>query len=208
LKQFETKMKQKLSTIILTLLFTFTAYSQPFEGGFFVGLSASQVDGDTYSGYNKLGITAGGYITKDINRQSNWKAELRYIQRGAYNKGNVQNPSLYKLTLHYAEIPLMCQLEVIEKVVLDLGVAPDIYLFHSEEDEYGDLPQDDYPAFHRFGLGGLVGANYKLTENIIAGARFNYSIIPIRDHPSGQTYLLNRGQYSNVVSLSIYYHFE
>lgn len=194
--------------LILFALFSNTALPQLFEGGFFVGFTASQVDGDTYSGFDKPGITAGAYISRDINRSLNWKAELRYTQRGAYNKGNVQNPSLYKLTLHYIEIPLLFQYEVYERTTIDLGIAPDIYLFHREEDEFGQLRQEDYPAFHPVGLGALAGINYKLTNRLIAGVRYNYSIIPIRNHPSDQTYLLNRGQYSNVLSLAVYYHFE
>jgi len=35
--------------------------------------------------------------------------------------------------------------------------------------------------------------------------RFNYSILPIRAHPSGQSYLLNQGHYSNVLSIALYY---
>ncbi len=202
-------MKVKFILIFITIsLFASIAYSQPFEGGFFVGFTASQIDGDTYSGYNKPGLTAGAYISRDINYSLNWKAELRYAQRGAYNKGTEQDPSYYKITLHYIEIPLVFQYEVFSRTRLDLGLAPDIYLFHREEDEYGELREEDYPAFHPVGLGALAGINYNLNERWIAGVRYNYSIVPIRSHPSGQTYLLNRGQYSNVLSLTIYYHIK
>ncbi len=197
-----------LLTILLSLSIISPCFPQLFEGGFFAGFTASQIDGDTYSGYNKPGITAGAYISRDLQNQLNWKAELRYTQRGAYNKGNIQNPSLYKLTLHYIELPLILQYEALNKVILEIGLSPELYLFHREEDEYGVLRQEDYPEFHPMGIGGLAGVNYKLTNHIIAGTRYCYSIIPIRDHASGQTYLLNRGQYSNVISLNLFYHFK
>lgn len=184
------------------------AIAQPFEGGFFAGLTASQVDGDTYSGFDKAGLTAGAYITGEISRNSNWKAELRYAQKGAYKKSTEQDLSLYKLIIHYVEIPLLYQYWLNENIVLEGGVSPDIYLGHKEETENGIIPEEDGPNYHLFSIGANAGAAYKITDHIIAGARYTYSIIPIRDHASGQTYLLNRGQYNNVLSFSIYYHFN
>ena len=198
----------RLVYIALLSLSPLMLTAQPFEGGFFAGVSASQVDGDTYSGFDKLGLTGGAYIARDISRNSNWKAELRYIQRGSYKKNTEQDPTLYKLTLHYVEIPLIYQYSVNKKVKPDGGLSPEVYLFHKEENEYGELRAEDYPAFHRFGLGANFGANYYITDRLIAGIRYTYSIIPIREHASGQTYMLNRGQYSNVLSFSFYYHFK
>jgi hypothetical protein len=81
--------------------------SQIFEGGFILGMTASQVDGDTYSGFDKIGLTSGAYIQMEISDNSALKMELRYTQRGAYNKQDDQNPGFYKLNLHYGELPLM-----------------------------------------------------------------------------------------------------
>ncbi len=195
-------------TIFCLLFISSLAHSQVFEGGFFFGMTASQVDGDTYGGFNKMGLNAGGYITKEISRRANWKAEIRYVQKGAYNGPTNENPSLYKLLIHYVEIPLMYQYHINDKVIVDAGISPDIYLYHKEEDEYEIKDPDDGPAYHRLGLNGNIGVYYSLTDRLIAGARQSYSLIPMRDHASGQTYLLNRGQYNNVISFTFYYHFE
>ncbi|MCF8378553.1 MAG: PorT family protein [Bacteroidales bacterium] len=189
-------------------LFVGNSFSQTFEGGFFGGLTASQVDGDSYAGFNKIGLTAGGYITKEINRKANWKAELRYIQKGSYSKPSEDNFNLYKLTIHYVEIPLMLQYKIYQKVIVDAGISPDIYLFHKETDQDGEMDQTYRPDYHRFGLNGNIGVYYMLTDNILAGARSSYSLIPMRDHASSQTYLLNRGQYNAVISFTLYYHFK
>lgn len=199
---------KNLILIIFLLFIAEISFSQTFEGGFFAGFTASQVDGDTYGGFNKIGLSAGGYITKDITRNSNWKAELRYIQKGAYSKPSDENPNLYKLTIHYVEIPLMYQYKIHPLLIIDAGLSPDIYLFHHEEDQYGDMDQEYRPAYHRVGLNGNIGIYYTLTENINAGLRSSYSLIPMRDHASSQTYLLNRGQYNNVIGFTIYYHFK
>lgn len=198
----------KYPIIIILLLITVTAFSQPFEGGFFAGMSASQVDGDTYSGYNKIGLTAGGYIGSEFNRQWKWKAELRYIQKGAFKKTSIDNPDYYRLAIHYVEIPFMLQYFLNRELFLEIGLSPDVYMFHNEEDEFGDIPGDEGPAYHRFGLNAGAGIGYFITDEIIIGFRNSYSVIPMRDHASGQTYLLNRGQYNNVLALSLYYHFR
>ena len=200
-------MKNILPIILLLFLFDIS-YAQPFEGGFFGGVTFSQVDGDTYGGFNKMGISAGGYITKEINRKSNWKAELRYIQKGAYSKPTEENPALYKLIIHYVEIPLMYQYHINKEIILDAGISPDIYIFHKEETQDGEDPPEDGPAYHRFGLNGNIGIYYALNEKLSVGARQSYSLIPMRDHASGQTYLLNRGQYNSVISFTLYYHFK
>lgn len=201
----------KTSGILILIFFlsiSFASFAQPFEGGFFAGMSASQVDGDTYSGFNKIGLTAGAYIGSDINRQWKWKAELRYIQRGAFKKTSVDDPDYYRLTIHYVEIPFIIQYFVNDPLFLEIGLVPDIYMFHKEEDEYGDIPVEEGPAYHRFGLNAAAGIGYFITDAIIIGLRYTYSAIPMRDHASGQTYLLNRGQYNNVLAVSLYYHFR
>jgi opacity protein-like surface antigen len=200
-------MKKTFLTTIF-LLVILQAYGQTFEGGFFGGLSASQVDGDTYSGFDKLGITAGGYISNEINRDWSWKAELRYIQKGAFKGTSLENPDYYRLVIHYVEIPLLAQYIIDDRFYLEGGLAPDVYLYHKEEDENGDIPKQEGPDYHRFGLNAIAGGGYFINENLIIGARYTYSAIPMRDHASGQTYLLNRGQYNNVLALTLYYHFD
>lgn len=190
------------------LFFSGNIFSQSFEGGFFIGMSASQVDGDTYSGFNKLGLTAGGYITKEITRKANWKAELRYIQKGSNNNPTETNMNWYKLSIHYVEIPLLFQYRIHPQIIIDAGLSPDIYLFHKEKDQDGEMDQSDRPAYHLLGLNGNVGIYYSLSDNILVGARSSYSLIPMRDHASSQSYLLNRGQYNSVISFTLYYHFQ
>ena len=182
------------------------SFGQTFGGGFFAGMTASQIDGDTYAGYDKIGLTAGAYITRELTRQTGLKIELRYIQKGAYHKGPEQDPGLYKLTVHYVELPVMYQYFLNDNIIFDAGLAPSVFLFYREEDQNGEFPGDN--PFHTLGLDASIGANYKFTDHLIGGLRYSYSVVPVRDHASGQTYRLNRGQYSNMFSFSLYYDFK
>ena len=192
----------------ITLIFTLPSFSQNFEGGFFAGFCASQIDGDSFSGYNKAGITAGAYVTRKINTNISWKSEIRYIQKGAYKKNTELDNTMFKTSLHYAEIPLMLQYFYNEKVFLEAGLVPEILMASKEENQDGIIPSDQSLPFHRFSIEGTAGAGYFLTDNLAAGFRYTYSLLTARDHASGQTYMLNRGQYNNVLSFTIYYLFR
>lgn len=187
---------------------SFSLYSQSFTGGFFGGLSASQVDGDLFSGYNKVGLTAGAFTIYNINRNLKWKTEIRYIQKGAYKRNTEMDPTLFKTSLHYAEIPFLIHYIYNKKVFLEAGPVPEILLASKEENEDGEIPESQILPFHRFTLEGTAGLGYFISDNLAAGFRYTYSLLTARDHASGQTYMLNRGQYNNVLSFTVYYQFR
>lgn len=188
-------------------LFPFRLMAQQFDGGFFFGLSMSQVEGDNYSGYNKAGITGGGYILRNLNRDLDFRMELRFIQKGSFKGSTDIDPSYYKVSLDYIELPLLIQYKLSRKVLLAIGVSPDVLLYSKEEDESGPMPPELHPKFMRFSAGANFDASYALTGNIYLGARFTYSMLRVREHGGGVTYLLNRGWYNNVISFSGYYQF-
>ncbi len=199
-----------LKYIMSFLLFSITlgAFSQYFEGGFFGGFVASQVDGDRFAGYNKVGVTAGAYATRKLNKNLFWKTEIRYAQKGAYKKNTELDPTMFKTSLHYAEVPVILQYLYNKKVFLEAGLVPELLLASKEENEEGIIPADQILSFHRFVIEGTGGVGYFITNNIAAGFRYTYSILTARDHASGQTYLFNRGQYNNALSFTLYYHFR
>lgn len=198
----------KKIVFVLLMILAYPAFSQQFEGGFLGGISASQVDGDLFSGYNKLGITAGAYITRELSSSFKLKTEIRYIQKGAYEKPTEFNPILFKTSLQYAELPIMLQFFYSEKIYLELGLIPEVLLASKEEDENGLIPIDQSLEFHRFTAEAAAGIGYFLTDHLAAGIRYSYSLLTARDHASGQTYMLNRGQYNNVLCFTFYYHFQ
>jgi hypothetical protein len=192
---------------IYILLFIFcTGYtnSQQFEGGILGGLTASQIDGDSYSGYNKVGIQAGAWVQRLFTYTVAGQLELRYVQKGSLHTNKPDDPTYYRCVLHYIDLPIMAQYIYDEKVVFELGIGPEFLVSGKEFDAHGELPERE-PYFHTFTMSAIAGIGYTFWDVLTFSARFNYSIIPIRDHPSGQSYLLNQGQYSNVLSFAIYY---
>jgi hypothetical protein len=183
------------------------AAAQPFNGGFFAGLSMSQVDGENYSGYDKAGFTAGSFLTRPINRNFDFRLELRYIQKGAFKKSTEFNPEYYKVSMHYVELPILIQYTWKDNYIFSTGLSPDVLLHHVEEDESGPMPPELHPDFKRFSVGANIDAAYVFSDHLMVGTRFSYSLLPVREHGGGIHYRANRGWYNNVLSLSVYYTF-
>lgn len=195
---------RRLIYIMIILSCTEYAFSQQFEGGILGGLTASQIDGDSYSGYNKVGIQAGAWVQRLFTYTIAGQMELRYVQKGSLHTNQPDDPTYYKAALHYIDIPIIAQYIYNEKVIFELGIGPEFLVSSKESDAYGELP-DREPYFHTFTMSAIAGIGYTFWDVLTFSARFNYSIIPIRDHPSGQSYLLNQGQYSNMLSFAVYY---
>ena len=66
--------------LFLLLLFSVFASgiveAQVFTGGLSAGLVGSQVAGDNFSGYNKAGIFAGGFVALSVSEKSSLQMEL------------------------------------------------------------------------------------------------------------------------------------
>lgn len=196
---------KKLLVLPIILLCAGTLYAQRFRaGGVLVGLTASQIDGDNYRGYGKVGVQGGGWVRTMFTYTLGGQMEIRYVQKGALKRNTVNDPTYRRTALHNIDIPLMAQYIYNENLVLELGIGPEILIYVKQEDENGELPIPD-PQYNRFTMSAIAGLGYHFLEVLYVHFRFNYSILPIRAHPSGQTYLLNQGHYSNVLSIALYY---
>ena len=190
--------------ILLISSLSATVRPQNFEGGVLAGLTASQIDGDSYRGYNKVGLQGGAWVRRMFTYTLGGQMEIRYMQKGALKTNTVKDPTYSRTALHYVDIPLMAQYVYNKQMVIELGLDPEVLVKARLEDENGVIPIPD-PAYNRFTMSAVAGLGYRFLEVFSAHFRFNYSILPIRAHPSGQTYLLNRGHYSNVLSFAVYY---
>ncbi|MFO7829370.1 MAG: outer membrane beta-barrel protein [Bacteroidales bacterium] len=188
-----------LSIISLTLS---SVFAQTFGGGFLGGLSASQLDGDNWGGYHKIGLTAGAYTFTQLNKYVKAQLELRYTEKGS--KSNSKDPSVfYQARLNYIEAPIMLKYTFLQKLNADIGLTAGYLVKGTEDDGYGELEAD--PPFKPYELSFLIGVQYQILEKLHFNIRFNYSILPVGDHPGSQTWLFNRGQYNNVLTFAVYY---
>lgn len=198
--------------VIVILSSTFVCFSQYFEGGIIAGITASQIDGDTFAGYHQPGLTGGFFTTRKFTNILKGVIELKYTAKGARETGSKDDPILYSVKLRYVEMPVKANF-IIEKYKIEIesGLGAG-YLFYKE----GDYNQSALNVpYRKFELSWIFGVNYKLSDYLKIALQYNYSLLPVRkynnvDYDYGflsRTFWLTQGDYNNVVDLAIYYQF-
>ena len=202
-------MVRKIVVPIFFLLLWNVASAQRFNAGVLAGFNGTQVEGDTYKGYNKPGILAGFYVETDIAPAIFLAMELKYSQKGARNRPTVKLPEKYILRLDYIDIPIYMAFRTSDRGSLLAGVSTG-YLFHSKEfDNNGELPTEDRYAFNNFDLQPFIGFQFDFLDKVKADLRFALSVLPVREHHGDDptTYYWHNNQFNNVISLALYYQF-
>lgn len=195
----------KLLIIILFLFFGITAKSQlVFNGGVMAGFVGSQVAGDSYSGFNKLGFSGGVFANVELSNNSFIQMELSFIQKGSrFNpkpeKGLYDE---YIMRLSYIELPVLYQFRFLDIFKAEFGIACDYLLGHFEEKDH--LKVADNP-FREMNLNFIAGLYYTIDEKFSVNFRTNNSITGIRKNNQGVPRFGSYGQYSDALVLSIYY---
>jgi hypothetical protein len=193
------------------LSFASISFAQRFNGGILLGMNASQVDGDTYAGYNKFGLMGGAFVYTPLSKKFDMQLEIKYMGKGANKKTTEQSPSKYRSNLNYIEIPVLLRLNTKIKIGWEGGLGFGYLFAYSEEDEYGKLPSDQSSSFKPFELSSLIGATYQISQKFQINLRYSYSILSIVkkivDDPNNTyiNYRSGRGVYNNLFSLGIYY---
>lgn len=181
--------------------------AQKFNAGAFAGATAAQVDGDFYSGFNKLGFTAGAFVNRGINYNIHWQLEIKYVTRGVYKGPSANDPTLYSAAYHYVELPISLHYLHDRKIQVEAGISPEVLVHTVFSDQDGIIDPATYPDNRRFGLSVFGGVYYWFTDAVGLGIRYTYSAIPFRD-PREWNHPRYRGYYHNVLCLTLGYRFR
>ena len=205
------RVQRRYKGIVLVIMALFLGSvsldGQALNAGIFAGVNASQVAGDSYSGFNKLGLNAGFFVNQLLEYDIYWQAELRYSSRGVYQGPTDNSQTLYKSGYYILEIPLSVHYLYDEKIMIELGISPEVLLGTRMWDEYGLMDPSSYPENRRFGLSVFGGIGFWFNDKIMAGLRYTTSAIPFRD-PAEWNNAQYRGYFHNVFSLSVNYRFK
>lgn len=192
---------------VIKLLFFLTFYmshvsSQNFKGGIVTGLNTSQVSGDLLSGFNKIGLIAGGYIKLELPKKNYIQFEIIYTEKGSKNP-EISYNNIAEISLSYLDVPLSINFEKNNYISIQLGITPSVLTHSATNDFYGKISIEQ--EFQKFDLSIFGGINYKLTPKIILNTKISNSVIAIRPHASNVTQGINKGQYNTMLSFSFYY---
>lgn len=203
-------MKQFILLWGLLLFIGTHAYSQRFEGGVIGGLNASQVDGDSYSGYHKPGIAFGGYVQTDISRTIYAGMELKFMQKGSRNIDSLATNGQIKyiMRLNYVDLPVYLGIRTSDRISLLLGLSPCYLISGTEYNDYGKFVAEDQNPFNAFDLEGFLGFRFQFTKRLYVDLRGAYSLLPIREQTGDALWYWKSNQFNNLLSTTILYRLD
>lgn len=220
-----------LFTLIMLLSITTMAFSQKkrvvfedfknekqrlFFGQASFGINATQIDGDGYGGYDKVGIVGGVGLTVFFKEKWTGSLEMLYSRKGSVNRRIDESPyagsyfAEYIAKVNVIEMPLaITYYHFPKRWAFTAGVAFNILI--DEMEDFGYYYQPDInipPSFERFSMDALVGLKYNFYGKYFIGAKFQYGITPMRkvgNTPLDVNY--GRHQVNNQLSFSLSYLF-
>lgn len=163
---------------------------QRFFGGIIGGLNATQIDGDTYSGYHKAGLNAGAIVYWRFTRPFGLSVEMLYSQKGSRAVQEIYDPysgggfGKYKIDLNYAEVPLLVHYFYTWRYQFGAGASYNALISSKESrtpDYNGSLiHQEDFP-FNKSSIDFILSVNIMLWKGFFVNARYQYGLTPVRN---------------------------
>lgn len=191
--------------------FNSAAHDKIFFSGIAAGINASQVDGDRYAGFHKAGLNTG--LLSYIRLNETWllSIEMLYSMKGARSIQPVYSPATgtvpedYRMQLNYVEIPLMAHIHTGHNIYLGAGISYS-RLISSKESLESAQPINLYTdrnTFRKDDFNYLVSVQYQLYKGLSARARYQYSILSIRDGSKIPPEFGTGAQYNNLFALQL-----
>lgn len=173
----------KKSIFLFLLLLPILSFSQLFNGGLILGFSGNQIDGDTQSGYTKLGATAGLFLETVSQKKTKILIELYYLGKGAVQNIKLDDGSSYqefKSNLHYLEMPISILYQANQYFYLSGGIST-AYLLKSKLYNFDSEISEELYDMKDFNYNILLQSNYSITKKTSLNLAFSYSLISIRN---------------------------
>lgn len=201
-------MKKVLFTSIILIL-SIQSIGQNFSAGVLAGVNASQIRGDSYSGFNKGGLLVGIYSDFTFSKDFSFQFELNYSQKGSRKNQDLENGDVdfFLLRMNYIEVPVMLRWKK-GNFTYEGGVYLGQFLDYHLEDENGVTTlEPEWNQFSNQDFGGLIGLNYNFTKHLIMNWRYNHSILSFREFDSDANFWFNDGMFHQYLSFSLRYEF-
>jgi len=184
-------------------------YSQRFNGGLMAGVAGTQVAGDTYSGFNKAGIFAGGFVNLQVSPRSIFQMELEYFQKGSRRNPDPEKGEYdeYLFRANYVELPVLYQFVINPRFQVEAGPSVGFFINYFEERDGIEITKNP-PA--SLSLQINLGLYVALTQQWKVNIRTNNSLLNIRsDNATGDVWRLwTYGQFHDSLVLSLVYQFK
>lgn len=193
-------MKKIYLALFILLISLPLLNAQRFKGGVIGGINASQIDGDTWAGYYKMGLVAGAFVKTDFVDKWGGQLEIKYSAKGSANAFSTSYPVLIRL--RYIDLPVLATYEAIENLKVEGGISIN-YLFDAQY--YDGVWSDQWdiePSKLETAL--TFGVNYRFFQSFDMNLRYSYSLFPVRSKTSTDSF--GRGAwFNNLFTFALYF---
>jgi hypothetical protein len=207
-------IKEGILIISMMFILITAVKAQRFHGGIMAGGVVSQVQGDSYGGFDKFGIYAGGFVNLAFSDMISLQTEINFIQKGSRDNADYDKEKYdsYLLRLNYIEVPLLFRLTFFDRLTAEIGPTMDVLVSSSERNELG--PVENEVQLRPVTMSGIIGASVFVIPKLEIKFRFSMSILSIRESVGDDEYygfykrFGQLGQYCDQLALTVAYRFK
>jgi hypothetical protein len=196
------------------LLLPAAGRAQQVLGGISLGMNLTQVDGDEYYGFHKVGLNVGPMVAVHFGKNRNWSAslELLYSQKGSYHRG-AYDSTTFRLVQDYAEVPFLIHYTDKKIISGGVGVAYGRLINYKETtNQFFDsiFYYTNAISDNEFSIIGDL--QIRLWYQLWANVRYQYSLVSNHTvqvtNPNYPLEPYTRQQYNNVISIRLTWYFN
>ncbi|MDP1622578.1 MAG: porin family protein [Bacteroidales bacterium] len=196
--------------LALGLLCPSVLHAQRILGAVSLGMNITQVDGDEFIGYHKIGLHVGPMVAIPFGKNRNWSVsmELLYSQKGSNHSGSTDSTG-FRLVQDYAEIPLLIHYTDKKLISGGLGVS------YGQLINYKETKNNFFDSifFYQTGLSNndisiVADVQIRMWNKLWAGVRYQYSMksnrtVLVKDPGTYPRLEYTRYQYNNVITIRL-----
>lgn len=165
---------------ISILVMPWVLNGQSFKGGLIGGINASQINGDSHAGFDKVGLHLGLKVSRSFRDKMDLSVELLYSERGSTTDRNIGDP--FTIRVNYVEIPVLVALkdwlkDDYHKMHFEFGGSVGRIIKSEVSDIISDRPLED---LNNTDISGIVGATWFRSSQLGFSFRYTHSVIPLR----------------------------
>ena len=159
-------MTRTIFLVLIFLVLQTICSAQKFAAHIDIGFNVSQIDGDLFAGYNKIGIHGGIGVNYALDDQWSMESGLFYDGLGSQKElqlGNTAPEEQQKIKLTYLSVPIGARYEI-SSIPLSFGAGLQIgYLMDSKIQDRTDDAILDF--FNKTDFAIFISARYLFSNN-------------------------------------------
>lgn len=194
----------KIIVVLFTMISISSVCAQDFGASILAGATFSQVDGDQYGGYNKMGLTGGVEVNRSLNEQWTGAFQILYTDKGSRRRITEEDllREIFILKFSYLEMPLLARYKKGD-VSLFFGPSIGILLNAKRDTGLGFIEIED---INKTEIATRLGASYHFDERWTFNIYHSSSLLRIGNPYQGGVYLFTRnGLYNRLFSVNLSY---